>query len=146
MAGRGSVDRRTVLRGAAVTVGGAALAACGDGGRAATGPSPSAAPPSAGAGGAALAALDDIAVGTAVSATGADGPVLLVRTTETDVVGFSAICPHQGCTVLPAEEALACPCHASKFELSTGAVLQGPATRDLSGYPVSVVDGSVVPA
>jgi len=38
---------------------------------------------------------------------------------------------------------LMCQCHGSKFEVTTGAVLQGPATEALSTYEVLEQDGEV---
>lgn len=93
-----------------------------------------------------LAQLDDIPVGGAVSATTADRKkVLLVRPTADEVVGLSAICTHQGCTVVPDSGALACPCHGSVYEL-TGEVRRGPAEEALAPFAVTVTDGQVLPA
>lgn len=141
----GRVGRREVLKGAAALAGGGALAACGGGDDGADAPSSA---PSSEAG-KTVAALADVPVGGALAAEVGGAKVLLVRTSETDVSGFSAVCPHQGCTVAPASEsegaALACPCHGSRFDLS-GAVTQGPAARGLTPFPVTVVDGDVVTA
>ena len=68
--------------------------------------------------------------------------VIVTRPGEGEVKAFSAVCPHQGCTVAPGEGALACPCHGSRFSL-TGEVEEGPADRPLSPLPVEVVDGEV---
>ncbi len=44
---------------------------------------------------------------------------------------FSSVCPHLGCRINQAEEGeLVCPCHGSRFN-SRGAVLRGPAARNL---------------
>jgi cytochrome b6-f complex iron-sulfur subunit len=151
------VCRRTVLRGAAVAAGSCLLAACG--GADETEPSAqtpqestdtSAAPSESestggGGGGEVLASLDDIPVGEAISAKAGDSPILLVRTSESEVIGLSAVCTHQQCTVAPAGDALACPCHGSRYDL-TGKVTQGPAPAPLKEFPVTVQDGSVVAA
>ena len=122
--------------------GASALAACGGGssdGAEAPESSPTGPPEP-------LAALDDIPVGGALSVT-APGrkKVLLVRPTAGEVVGLSAICTHQGCTVVPDGDALGCPCHGSAFEL-TGEVRRGPAEKALAPFAVTVVDGQVLPA
>jgi 3-phenylpropionate/trans-cinnamate dioxygenase ferredoxin component len=36
-----------------------------------------------------------------------------------------------------------CQCHGSRFDISTGAVFNGPATRALNVYEVQEVEGSV---
>ena len=38
---------------------------------------------------------------------------------------------------------LMCQCHGSRFDVTTGAVLNGPATEPLNGYIVREVDGEV---
>lgn len=135
-------DRRTVLKGTAVVCGGSLLAACGGGSE---GTAARTSSPQDGVR-ASLGALDDIPVGGAVSATAPDGKkVLLVRPTADAVVGLSAICTHQGCTVVPDGGALGCPCHGSVYEL-TGEVRRGPADEPLAPYAVTVVDGQVLPA
>jgi 3-phenylpropionate/trans-cinnamate dioxygenase ferredoxin subunit len=34
-------------------------------------------------------------------------------------------------------------CHGSEFDVATGAVLSGPASRPLNAYDVQVIDGSI---
>src|SRR5690348_3502592 len=38
---------------------------------------------------------------------------------------------------------LMCQCHGSRFDITTGAVINGPATEALNGYEVREVDGDV---
>jgi nitrite reductase/ring-hydroxylating ferredoxin subunit len=38
---------------------------------------------------------------------------------------------------------LMCQCHGSKFDVTTGAVLRGPATQALNTYEVQEADGAV---
>lgn len=61
--------------------------------------------------------------------------VMIARTTATEFATMSAVCTHAGCTVKFALAAsqMQCPCHQSKFDL-TGAVVSGPATRDLTQF------------
>ena len=88
--------------------------------------------------------------------------ILLIRldpqelTTETvaraveGVLAYSAICPHNGCEVtawIPTEQALYCPCHASKFDpRDAGKVLDGPAPKPLPALPLKLLDGRLVVA
>jgi Rieske Fe-S protein len=70
--------------------------------------------------------------------------VVLVRTSSGSVLGFSATCTHQGCTVASVQGGkISCPCHGSVFDATTGAVVNGPATRPLPMVAVVVRDGSV---
>jgi glycine/D-amino acid oxidase-like deaminating enzyme/nitrite reductase/ring-hydroxylating ferredoxin subunit len=54
------------------------------------------------------------------------------RDDEGRVHALSPVCTHMGCHVSwnPAERSWDCPCHGSRFS-GEGAVIQGPATRDL---------------
>lgn len=38
---------------------------------------------------------------------------------------------------------LMCQCHGSRFDVATGAVINGPATEPLNGYPVQEVNGDI---
>lgn len=132
--------RRTVIAG-----GGAAVAVLGAACAAPTTKAPAGATPAAGSsaagGGTALAAVADIPDGGSLVANG----VLLARTGNT-VTGRSPVCTHAQCTVAAAMAEADCPCHGSKFNASTGAVLNGPATEPLPEVAVTVKDGNVFPA
>lgn len=131
-------SRRTFLIGAAAVSGAGFLAACG-------GPAPESLPrPTTREG--ALAAVADIPVGGAVSATTFDGdPILITQPEKGTIVAFSAICTHQGCTVVPNGKQLRCPCHGSVYS-ETGENVSGPAPRPLDPFEVQVKDGQVVQA
>jgi 3-phenylpropionate/trans-cinnamate dioxygenase ferredoxin subunit len=36
-----------------------------------------------------------------------------------------------------------CQCHGSRFDLTTGAVISGPATQSLKVYEVQEIDGDI---
>ena len=134
-----AVTRRTVLAAGAVGAGTLALAACGS--SSSTSQSSSAAPPA----NAQLAKLDDIEVGQSVAAKLPDGRSAIVsRPTSDTAVAFSARCTHMGCTVAPAGSELHCPCHGSKYNALTGAVIQGPASQPLAKLAIRVANGEVV--
>src|SRR5262245_10662570 len=63
------------------------------------------------------------------------------------ISAFSAVCTHEACFVagwLPAEGALVCPCHSSKFNArAEGEVLGGPAPRALPSLPLKVDRGEL---
>jgi cytochrome b6-f complex iron-sulfur subunit len=142
--------RRTLLKGAATTCGVGLLAACSGGAQEAVSPPATSTGGPAAPGGdglrASLVRLSEVPVGGAVTASAPDGTkVLVTRPSEDEAVAFSAVCPHEGCTVAPDGEQLTCPCHGSQFELS-GDVKRGPAQRGLTPFPVRVMDGQVLPA
>jgi rieske iron-sulfur protein len=77
------------------------------------------------------------------------GLILLVRLSashpreaEADIVAFSAICTHAGCTVSgwkQREGQFWCPCHGSLYDPGFGgAVVGGPAPRPLPSLPLRV--------
>ena len=143
--------RRVLVAGAGTAIGASLLAACGGDDEGGT---PAAADSSGGAGaggvgggGGALAKVADVPVGGAVAATGSDGkPVIVAQPTDGEVVAFSAICTHQGCTVAPADKILKCPCHGSTYDLATGTNTGGPAPKPLAEIAVKVEGGEVVEA
>lgn len=63
---------------------------------------------------------------------------IVVTRGESSITAVEAQCTHQGCAVSLVDDVLKCPCHGSKFDRSTGAVLRGPATEPLPALPVSV--------
>lgn len=144
-----TTNRRQVLSAAGLGAGTLVLAACGSSAdTTATTGTPTTAPTEAGdqvPNPGVLATLADIPVGGAVSASDANGkPLLICQPTAGTAVAFSAICTHQGCTVAPAGKELDCPCHGSRFDVATGAPLNGPATTGLHKIDVTVKDGKVV--
>jgi cytochrome b6-f complex iron-sulfur subunit len=144
-------NRRTVLAGAGVLVGGIAgssvLAACGGGSSASDG-SGSTGGSSAGGGSASaspgsLTALSSIPDGSTLAVENPNGGTVLLTRAGSTVTGLSAKCTHQGCTVAPQGSTLHCPCHGSVFQAGTGAVLNGPATEPLPKVAVTVTNGQV---
>jgi thiosulfate dehydrogenase [quinone] large subunit len=68
-------------------------------------------------------------------------PAIVIRPQARAFVAFDAVCPHAGCTVQYDSSAklIVCPCHGSRFNASTGAVEQGPATSGLQ--ELSIAEG-----
>ena len=50
-------------------------------------------------------------------------------------------CPLSG--GLLAGRTVMCQCHGSRFDITTGVVVEGPATRSLSVYEVQEADGDI---
>jgi cytochrome b6-f complex iron-sulfur subunit len=145
------LSRRQLVVVAGTGAGALALVACSSGSSgssgssSAAGSSASRGSSSAAGGGAVLATLADIPVGSAVSAKDAGGaPIVVAQPSAGKAVAFSAVCTHMGCTVAPAGKQLNCPCHGSQYDALTGAVLKGPAPKPLASVPVHVADGKVV--
>ncbi|MEU8529744.1 MULTISPECIES: Rieske (2Fe-2S) protein [Streptomyces] len=58
---------------------------------------------------------------------------------------FSAQCTHAGCVLDKIEDNEGnCPCHGSRFDVTDGKALKGPATNPLPAVPVRVVGGKLV--
>jgi Rieske Fe-S protein len=70
--------------------------------------------------------------------------ILVVRTSDTEVVAVSAICTHDGCENLytASSKTFDCPCHGSQFSL-TGTVLRGPARRSLKVYAATLASNTI---
>jgi Rieske Fe-S protein len=70
--------------------------------------------------------------------------IVLIRASSGSVHAFSATCTHQGCTVTAISGGtIDCPCHGSRFDVRTGAVVAGPAPRPLPAVAVSVHDDGI---
>ncbi|MEV7183108.1 Rieske 2Fe-2S domain-containing protein [Kitasatospora sp. NPDC093102] len=64
--------------------------------------------------------------------------VYIVQPKAGQYCAFSAVCTHTGCAVdAPKDGRLYCPCHGSRFDAATGAVINGPAVKPLPRYAVS---------
>ncbi|TYZ07075.1 Rieske (2Fe-2S) protein [Hymenobacter lutimineralis] len=84
---------------------------------------------------AANAALQDPAIGYVY---GADGQVIVAKTTADTYLAVQAPCTHQGTPVafFPAQNLFICPNHGSAFK-PDGTVSNGPAARALTKYTVT---------
>lgn len=64
-------------------------------------------------------------------------PLYVHRHPDGRVTAVLTRCTHRGCTAAPRRRRIVCPCHGSEYELD-GAVVQGPAERDLVRFPARV--------
>ena len=69
------------------------------------------------------------------------GYILIRR--EKEVVAFSNRCTHEGAEVEISKGELVCFRHLSYFDLASGKVLSGPATRELKSYKTSEHDSKI---
>lgn len=98
--------------------------------------------PPAASSGAALASTSDVPVGG--GQVFAEEEIVVTQAAPGDFRAFSAVCPHQGCTVNEVEGGtINCPCHGSKFDVADGSVVNGPAQRALDSREV-VVEGDQI--
>jgi len=140
-----TVSRRSVLAVGAAAAGSVALAACGsDSGTSGAASTTPPSPTGSTAGAAGMIAVADVPVGGSASADNAGAPVVVAQPKAGEVVAFSAICTHKGCTVNPDGAQLKCPCHGSVYDAFTGEVVSGPAPAPLPPVTVSVAKGEVV--
>ena len=126
------VSRRTVLGAtglAAAAVGG--LAACGGGPGASGG----------GSAGPVTAKTSDIEVGG--GKVFADAQAVVTQPTAGQFKAFSSICTHAGCPVADVTDTINCNCHGSKFSITDGSVVNGPATQPLAARTATVTGDSV---
>ena len=71
--------------------------------------------------------------------------VVVTKDSSGAIHAFSSTCTHQGCTVNEVSGGtINCPCHGSRFDVRTGAVVAGPAPRPLPAVAVVVRGGEVV--
>ena len=132
-------SRRAVLRGAAAVgvVGAAAigLSACSSGSGSGSG--------STAGGPVTLGAASAVPVGSGTLYRSQQ--IVVTQPTAGAFKAFSAVCTHQGCIVDGVTQGvIQCPCHGSQFNITTGAVVTGPATKPLPAKQVTVTDGKLV--
>ncbi|NYJ05017.1 Rieske (2Fe-2S) protein [Petropleomorpha daqingensis] len=96
-----------------------------------------------GNGGAPLAKTDDIPVGGGKIFP--DQQVVVTEPADGEFKAFSAVCTHQGCLVdAVSGGTINCPCHGSRYKITDGSVVRGPATRPLAPKSVVVQGDSLV--
>lgn len=74
-------------------------------------------------------------------------PTNLEATIDGEVVAYSDICTHAGCSVGDPEQGVGmrCPCHSGEYDPKRGAVVTGgPPPRPLAQLPIAAQDGNIV--
>jgi Rieske Fe-S protein len=79
-----------------------------------------------------------------VVTSGGKNYAVVVTRTPTGVVAFNRACTHQGTFVtVNSANQLYCISHGSLFNLTTGAVIEGPASRALTQYKATERSGAI---
>ncbi|MCU1659996.1 MAG: Ferredoxin subunit of nitrite reductase and ring-hydroxylating dioxygenase-like protein [Pseudonocardia sp.] len=139
----------TGICGAACAVCAAALTACGNGSGSTAPPAASptpgapAAPTAPGGTAPALTPTSDIPVGG--GRIFPEYQIVVTRPAAGDLRAFTAICTHDGCMLTTVAHAtIDCPCHGSRFAITDGAVVNGPAMRALTPRKIRVQGDSII--
>ncbi|MEU8759051.1 Rieske (2Fe-2S) protein [Streptomyces sp. NPDC048659] len=134
----GQSTRRTVLKGAALAgAAGLGVSACSTDSKLGHAQTPTPTAPVS------LGAPDEVPVGGAKLYR--EQRVLVHCPAKGQYKAFSAQCTHAGCVLDKIEDNEGnCPCHGSRFDVTTGKALQGPATVPLPEVPVRVENGTLV--
>jgi nitrite reductase/ring-hydroxylating ferredoxin subunit len=77
----------------------------------------------------------------AMRAYAVDGKRVAIANVAGTFYGFGDTCTHQGCSLAAGEldgTTVTCPCHGSQFDVTSGAVLEGPAEDPVPSWPVEV--------
>lgn len=84
-----------------------------------------------------VASADEIARGAGAVLRRGPHRVAAYRSGDGRLHTFNARCPHLGCVVRwsSEEKSWDCPCHGSRFDAASGAILNGPTSEPLSEFP-----------
>jgi nitrite reductase/ring-hydroxylating ferredoxin subunit len=69
------------------------------------------------------------------------GTKVNIASAEGHLYAFDDTCTHMGCSLASGEldgAVVTCPCHGSQFDVTSGAVLRGPAQRPVRSRSVKV--------
>jgi nitrite reductase/ring-hydroxylating ferredoxin subunit len=75
-----------------------------------------------------------------------EGVKIAVANAGGTMYAFGNTCTHRQCPLAKGElenTTVTCPCHGSQFDVTTGAVLRGPAEDPVESYPIRVEDDTI---
>ena len=93
----------------------------------------------------AVGTVGDIATGE-MKLVEVGGIKISIANVDGTIHAFDDLCTHQHCSLSQGELdgiAVECPCHGSRFDVASGAVLSPPATEPVKTYPVRI-DGETI--
>ena len=92
-----------------------------------------------------LASTSDVPVGGGKIL--ADKKIVITQPHAGTFDAFTAVCTHLGCLVTTVSGGtINCPCHGSKFSITNGSVVNGPATSPLAPVNIKVQGTSITQA
>lgn len=139
-----AVSRRTLVADACLVAGAVTLSGCTVYDTSVDAPTTEQPTGAAGAAGP-IAAIADVPVGGGLVAK--DQKVVVTQPEKGEFKGFTAVCTHAGCVVKEvAGGTINCPCHGSKFSITDGSVVAGPAQKPLGEARIAVEGTEIVSA
>ena len=88
----------------------------------------------------AVGSVSDVGEGDMKTFDVADTKVA-VASVDGSLYAFNNVCTHQHCSLAKGDlegNVVTCPCHGSQFDVTSGAVLKGPARDAVESYAVRV--------
>ena len=92
-----------------------------------------------------ISRLEDLGEGD-IRAFDVRGTKIAVANVDGTFYAFDDTCTHMACSLAGGdleETTVICPCHGSEFDVTSGAVLQGPAREPVETYETRVEGGSL---
>lgn len=93
-----------------------------------------------------VASTQDLPPGT-MQLVRASGQSILLINVEGAIYATSNFCPHQRCYLHKGNlegNVVTCPCHFTRFDVTTGAVLAGVAKEPLPTFPVRIESNDIL--
>jgi nitrite reductase/ring-hydroxylating ferredoxin subunit len=93
-----------------------------------------------------IAGANEVATGQ-MQVFDVEGTKVSVANVEGRLYAFDDTCTHAGCSLSKGTlqgTTVTCPCHGSEFDVTSGAVLRGPASRPVRSRRVQVEDEALL--